>query len=114
MFFIVARDLLGAYTETWLLWYGLLFMAVVLFKPKELLEWLSNCAIRLRRRTTDAAGEAHRLHKRFGQQIVLDDVSFTVDTGELAGIIGPNGAGKTTFFNVLTGSLSTRARARAV
>ena len=54
--------------------------------------------------------EAHRLHKRFGQQIVLDDVSFTVDTGELAGIIGPNGAGKTTFFNVLTESLSTRAR----
>src|SRR4030095_16302825 len=29
-FFILARDLLGAYTETWLLWYGLLFMAVVL------------------------------------------------------------------------------------
>ena len=47
--------------------------------------------------------EAHRLHKRFGQQIVLDDVSFAVETGELVGIIGPNGAGKTTFFNVLTG-----------
>ena len=47
--------------------------------------------------------EARRLHKRFGQQIVLDDVSFEVEAGELAGIIGPNGAGKTTFFNVLTG-----------
>ena len=32
--FFVARDLLGAYTETWLLWYGLLFMAMVLFKPE--------------------------------------------------------------------------------
>jgi len=32
--FILARDLLGAYTETWLLWYGLLFMALVLFKPE--------------------------------------------------------------------------------
>ena len=32
--FILARDLLGAYTETWLLWYGLLFMAMVLFKPE--------------------------------------------------------------------------------
>ncbi len=53
--------------------------------------------------------EARRLHKRFGQQIVLDDVSFAVETGELVGIIGPNGAGKTTFFNVLTGPLSTRA-----
>ncbi|ROZ66396.1 branched-chain amino acid ABC transporter permease [Ramlibacter sp. WS9] len=33
-FFILARDLLGAYTETWLLWYGLVFMALVLFKPE--------------------------------------------------------------------------------
>ena len=34
MVFIVARDLLGALTETWLLWYGLLFMGVVLFQPE--------------------------------------------------------------------------------
>ena len=34
--FFVARDLLGAYTETWLLWYGMLFMLVVLFKPEGL------------------------------------------------------------------------------
>lgn len=32
--FVVARDLLGALTETWLLWYGLLFMGVVLFQPE--------------------------------------------------------------------------------
>jgi branched-chain amino acid transport system permease protein len=32
--FILARDLLGAYTETWLLWYGLVFMALVLYKPE--------------------------------------------------------------------------------
>ncbi len=31
--FILARDLLGAYTETWLLWYGLVFMLMVLFQP---------------------------------------------------------------------------------
>ena len=36
LFFILARDLLGAYTETWLLWYGLLFMAIVLWKPEGL------------------------------------------------------------------------------
>ena len=33
LFFILARDLLGAYTETWLLWYGMLFIAMVLFQP---------------------------------------------------------------------------------
>jgi branched-chain amino acid transport system permease protein len=35
-FFLLARDLLGAYTETWLLWFGLLFMAMVLYKPEGL------------------------------------------------------------------------------
>ncbi len=34
VFFILARDVLGAATETWLLWYGLLFMAMVLWKPE--------------------------------------------------------------------------------
>ena len=34
--FILARDLLGAYTETWLLWYGLAFVVLVLFKPEGL------------------------------------------------------------------------------
>ncbi len=32
--FFLARDLLGTLTETWLLWYGLMFMAVVMFKPE--------------------------------------------------------------------------------
>jgi branched-chain amino acid transport system permease protein len=33
LLFILARDLLGAHTETWLLWYGLLFIVMVLFQP---------------------------------------------------------------------------------
>jgi branched-chain amino acid transport system permease protein len=32
--YFLARDMLGAATETWLLWYGLMFMAVILFKPE--------------------------------------------------------------------------------
>ncbi len=47
--------------------------------------------------------EAQGLHKRFGDQVVLQGVSLHVDEGELVGIMGPNGAGKTTCFNVLTG-----------
>jgi len=58
VFFILARDLLGAYTETWLLWYGLLFMAIVLWKPEGLAglwqEW------RARRRTAVAAVTARQ------------------------------------------------------
>jgi branched-chain amino acid transport system ATP-binding protein len=47
--------------------------------------------------------EARDIHVRFGQRVVLEDISFAVEPGELHGIMGPNGAGKTTFFNVLTG-----------
>ena len=47
--------------------------------------------------------EASRLHKRFGQHVVLEDVSLRFEAGRLSGIMGPNGAGKTTCFNLLTG-----------
>jgi branched-chain amino acid transport system ATP-binding protein len=47
--------------------------------------------------------ETQGLHKRFGDQVVLQGVNLAVQEGELVGIMGPNGAGKTTCFNVLTG-----------
>ena len=47
--------------------------------------------------------EASNLHKRFGDQVVLQDLSLAFEEGRLSGIMGPNGAGKTTCFNVLTG-----------
>ena len=47
--------------------------------------------------------EAQHLHKRFGDQVVLEDISLAFEEFMLSGIMGPNGAGKTTCFNVLTG-----------
>ena len=47
--------------------------------------------------------EAQHLHKRFGHQVVLEDISLAFEAKQLSGIMGPNGAGKTTCFNVLTG-----------
>ena len=47
--------------------------------------------------------EARHLHKRFGRQVVLEDVTLSFDENRLSAIMGPNGAGKTTCFNVLTG-----------
>ena len=47
--------------------------------------------------------EATNLAKRFGSQVVLENITLSVEEGQLAGIMGPNGAGKTTCFNVLTG-----------
>jgi branched-chain amino acid transport system ATP-binding protein len=47
--------------------------------------------------------EATDIHVRFGDRVVLENISFSVEEAEFHGIMGPNGAGKTTFFNVLTG-----------
>src|ERR687891_217120 len=44
-----------------------------------------------------------RVSYDYGQDTVLDDISFSVEEGDLLGIIGPNGAGKTTLFNCMLG-----------
>lgn len=47
--------------------------------------------------------EVKNITKRFDDNIVLDNVSFTVDEGDIFGLIGPNGAGKSTLINIMTG-----------
>jgi len=49
------------------------------------------------------------LTKRFGGFIAVNQVSFTVEPGEILGLIGPNGSGKSTIFNLLSGSLVPNA-----
>lgn len=47
--------------------------------------------------------EVRGVTKRFGGLVALDNVSFTVEPGEIRGLIGPNGAGKTTMFKTIAG-----------
>ena len=49
--------------------------------------------------------EAAGLRKEFGSIVAVEDISFTVETGEVLGFLGPNGAGKTTTMRMLTGYL---------
>ena len=46
--------------------------------------------------------DVNDLTVRFGGIVALDELSFTVEEGQICGLIGPNGAGKTTMFNVLS------------
>jgi ABC-2 type transport system ATP-binding protein len=57
----------------------------------------------VRRSDVMNAIEVQGLSKRFGDILALDDVNFSVDTGETFGYLGPNGAGKTTTIRILTG-----------
>ena len=47
--------------------------------------------------------EVRGLHKDFGGLKANEDISFSLEVGELMGLIGPNGAGKTTLFNCIAG-----------
>ena len=49
--------------------------------------------------------EAHHLTKRFGDFTSVDDVSFTIEQGEIFGFLGSNGCGKSTTMKMLTGLL---------
>lgn len=51
--------------------------------------------------------EVKNLTKRYGKITALDNISFTVDTGEVLGFLGPNGAGKSTTMNIITGYISS-------
>jgi len=54
-------------------------------------------------RLGDVVIEAEGLSKGFGDQLLIEDLSFRLPPGGIVGVIGPNGAGKTTLFRMLTG-----------
>ena len=54
-------------------------------------------------RLGDLVIEAEDLRKGYGNQLLIEDLSFRVPPGGIVGVIGPNGAGKTTLFRIITG-----------
>ena len=54
-------------------------------------------------RLGDVVVEADRLSKGYGDNLLIDDLSFKLPRGGIVGVIGPNGAGKTTLFRMITG-----------
>jgi energy-dependent translational throttle protein EttA len=54
-------------------------------------------------RLGDIVVEARNLRKGYGDQLLIEDLNFTLPRGGIVGVIGPNGAGKTTLFRMITG-----------
>lgn len=130
LFYILFREFLSIYTADWLLYFGLLFVAFIVFSPDGLVGIAARLMKPFRRVPSEGAamsarrtGASGRVPARFiaegrgdGPVLVADDirksfgpvkavrgVSFAVADRTLHALIGPNGAGKTTAFNLLSG-----------
>ncbi|KJC58183.1 ABC transporter [Bradyrhizobium sp. LTSPM299] len=133
LFFILFRELLSIWTPNWLLWFGLIFVAFVMYSPDGLVGIWSQLARRLwpapeeaaamsRRKTYDGLPlpdflipetrvgivlEVGGVSKAFGGIRAVSNASLKLAAGEIHALIGPNGAGKTTLFNLVSGLYPT-------
>jgi len=129
LFFVIFRDYLSSLTENWLLYFGLLFVAFIVFSPAGLVGLYERLTAPFRQRIVEDAAMASRqagaaalpaflkpashadgailevaeIAKSFGGIQAVRGVSFRVKDRALHALIGPNGAGKTTAFNVISG-----------
>jgi branched-chain amino acid transport system ATP-binding protein len=129
LFFILFRELFSIWTPNWLLWFGLIFVAFVLYSPGGLVgiwgilsrRWWpapEESAAMSKRRIYDGLPlpafltpeglkgtvlEVKGISKHFGGIRAVSNASLQVGAGEIHALIGPNGAGKTTLFNLVSG-----------
>ncbi|WP_449375900.1 ABC transporter permease subunit, partial [Bosea thiooxidans] len=129
LFFVVFRDYLSSATENWLFWFGLLFVAFIVFSPDGLVGVGQRLLKPFRKQPAeDAAMSARKagavelpafmkpqdagdgtiltangLAKSFGGIKAVENVDLALRDRKLHALIGPNGAGKTTAFNLISG-----------
>jgi branched-chain amino acid transport system ATP-binding protein len=129
LFFILFRELFSIWTPNWLLWFGLIFVAFVLYSPGGLIGIWATLSRRCRPQPEEASAMSRRriyeglplpaflapaglqgkvlevegISKRFGGIRAVSNASLQIDAGEIHALIGPNGAGKTTLFNLVSG-----------
>ena len=133
LFFILFRELFSIWTPNWLLWFGLTFVAFVMFSPDGLVGIWTTIVRRLWPAPKDAAAMSKRriyeglplpafltpqglqgtvldvqgVAKRFGGIRAVSNASLQIQAGQIHALIGPNGAGKTTLFNLVSGLYPT-------
>jgi ABC-type branched-subunit amino acid transport system ATPase component/ABC-type branched-subunit amino acid transport system permease subunit len=130
LFYILFREYLSIWTPNWLLWFGLTFMAFVVFSPTGLVGVWRRLTEPMRPKVVEAAAMSARsieqgvplpaflrhddmregvvlaardLAKSFGGIKAVSEATIEVSSRTLHALIGPNGAGKTTLFNLVTG-----------
>ena len=129
LFFVIFRDYLSSMTPNWLFWFGLLFVAFIVFSPTGLVgvgqrllrpffkQAVGDAAMSERKagqvtlpafmKPADAGDgvilSATGLAKSFGGIKAVEGVDITMRDRKLHALIGPNGAGKTTAFNLISG-----------
>jgi branched-chain amino acid transport system ATP-binding protein len=129
LFFILFRELFSIWTPNWLLWFGLIFVAFVMYSPGGLVGIWATLSRRLWPAPEEAAAMSKRkiyeglplpgflmpeglkgtvlevagVSKHFGGIRAVHNASLAIGAGEIHALIGPNGAGKTTLFNLVSG-----------
>jgi len=129
LFFILFRELFSVWTPNWLLWFGLIFVAFVMYSPDGLVGIWSTFVRRWRPAPEEAAAMSKRriydglalpdfltpespegtvlevrgISKHFGGIRAVSGANLQIEAGQIHALIGPNGAGKTTLFNLVSG-----------